>query len=79
MNIIQDMEKIRVNKFNFRIIKLGKVPSATQITTLFFIDDIKNKRAREGGVNSVTLSEMFITSDIFVWEQTENMENLNSL
>jgi hypothetical protein len=51
MNIIQDMEKIRVNKFNFRNIKLGKDPSATQITTLFFIDDIKNKRAREGGIN----------------------------
>jgi hypothetical protein len=73
------MEKIRVNKFNFRNIKLGKDPSATQITTLFFIDDIKNKRAREEGINWVTLSEMFITSDIFVWEQTENMENLNSL
>jgi hypothetical protein len=64
MNIIQDMEKIRVNKFYFRNIKQGKDPLATQITTLFFIDDIKNKRAREGGV---------------VWEQTENMENLNSL
>jgi hypothetical protein len=58
MNIKQDMEKIRVNKFYLEI--LNKVKTHWR----HIIDDIKNKRAREGGV---------------VWEQTENMENLNSL